>query len=72
MLCEEVDISDCRSLQEAKEYLFSLDGTFFRRALEELNSQNFVQQHNDGSGRRYYVMSKLFREVAQELIVANK
>lgn len=72
VLREEVDISHCRSLQEARGYLFSLDGNFFRRALEELNSQNFVQQHNDGSGRRYYVMSKLLRGVVQELIVANK
>ena len=72
VLREEVDISHCRSLEEAKEYLFSLDGTFFRRALESLRSQGSVSQINDGSGRRYYVMSKLFRDVVQELIVANK
>jgi formyl transferase-like protein len=71
VLCEEVDISHCRSVQEAKEYLFNLDAIFFRRALEALRSSNLVYKSNDGSGRRYFVMSKLFQSVVQNLIVAN-
>lgn len=67
VLREEVDISHCASVQEAKQYLFDLDAIFFRRALELLRSENFEYQLNDkGMGRRYYVMSKLFQGVAEE------
>lgn len=65
VLSEEIDISHCRSIKEAKQYLFGLDGVFFRRALELLRSENFQFKLNDGSGRRYYVMSELFQGVAE-------
>jgi methionyl-tRNA formyltransferase len=71
LLREEVDISHCRSLAEAKRYLFDLDAVFFRRALELLQAGDFEYQLNDGTGRRYYVMSGLFRGVVEKLIEAQ-
>jgi len=65
VLSETVDVSHCRNVAEAKQYLFDLDATFYRRALALLQQQPAFRS-NDGSGRRYYVMSKLFQEVAQE------
>jgi methionyl-tRNA formyltransferase len=71
VLREEVDISHCRSLREAKQYLFDLDAVFFRRALEALRAPDFQYQRNDGSGRRYYVMSRLFQGAVGKLIEAK-
>jgi methionyl-tRNA formyltransferase len=71
VLREEVDISHCRSVESAKAYLFSLDAVFFRRGLELLRTKDFSFKLNDGSGRRYYVMSRLFQNVVEELIKAN-
>ena len=71
VLREEVDVSHCGSTASAKAYLFNLDAVFFRRALELLRSEGFSFQHNDGSGPRYYVMSRLFQNVADELLRAN-
>jgi methionyl-tRNA formyltransferase len=65
VLSETVDISHCETLSEARHYLFDLDATFYRRAIERLASENVLFESNDGSGRRYYVMSRLFREVAE-------
>jgi methionyl-tRNA formyltransferase len=71
VLREEVDISRCASVAEAKQYLFDLDASYFRRALELLRSGDYERQFNDGSGRRYFVMSKLFRGVAEKIIEAE-
>lgn len=71
VLREEVDISHCRSLAEARQYLFDLDAVFFRRALELLRFQDFQYLLNDGAGRRYYVMSQLFRGVVEKLFEAK-
>jgi methionyl-tRNA formyltransferase len=71
VLREEVDISHCASVAEARQYLFDLDADYFRRALELLRSDDFECQVNDGSGRRYFVMSKLFRGVVQKIIEAK-
>ena len=72
VLREEVDISHCRSIEEAKKHLFNLDAVFFRRALELLCSSNFEYQLNDVQrGRRYYVMSRLFQGVVEQLIEAK-
>jgi methionyl-tRNA formyltransferase len=71
VLREEVDISQCGSIARAKAYLFDLDAVFFRRALELLRSEEFSFEHNDGNGPRYYVMSGLFQNVADELLRAN-
>jgi len=71
VLREEVDISHCDSIESAKAYLFNLSAVFFRRALELLRNEDFSFEHNDGTGRRYYVMSRLFQNVVEELIKAN-
>lgn len=71
VLSEKIDVSQCRSLAEAKRYLFSLNGTFFRQALERLRFENPQFQVNDGTGRRYFVMSKLFQDAASNLLSRN-
>jgi methionyl-tRNA formyltransferase len=65
---ETVDISHCRSVSEAKDYLFNLDAQFYSRALELIESGTFQSEVNEGSGRRYYVMSKLFHDVADKCV----
>lgn len=71
LLSEQVDISSCRSITEAKQYLFSLDQVFFRKALALLSDSKPTFQVNDGSGRRYFVMSKLFEGVVERLFQAR-
>lgn len=68
LISEEVDISGCKSVSEAKTYLFDLDKMFFRQALALLCDSTPSFRLNDGSGRRYFVMSKLFREVVDRLL----
>jgi Formyl transferase len=68
LLSEEVDISGCRSITEAKQYLFDLDKVFFPRALALLGENTPSFRLNDGSGRRYFVMSKLFQDVVDRLL----
>lgn len=68
VLREEVDISRYKSIKKAKQHLFDLDAIFFRRALELLRSHDFQYKLNDQSGRRYYVMSRLFENVVEKLI----
>lgn len=73
VLSESVDISHCRSVAEAKQYLFDLDAVFYRRAVELLRSNAIEYQLNDNSGRRYYVMSRLFQGVAEKaLTIGNR
>ena len=68
VLSEKVDISHCRSIAKAKDYLFNLDAEFYARAIELLKSGISEFKINDGSGRRYYVMSKLFHDVADKCL----
>lgn len=72
VLQEEQDISRCNSIKEAKQHLFDLDAVFFRRALERLRSRDFQYKLNDKSGRRYYVMSRLFESVVEKLFEAKE
>ena len=72
ILAEQVDISHCPSLTEAKQYLFSLDALFYRRAVALLSSNELSWKRNDLSGRRYYVMSKLFNEAAGTILSIGK
>ena len=67
LLSEQVDISHCQSIAEAKEYLFNQDAKFYRRALELLRSPNIEYKLNQG-GRRFYVMSRLFQNVAEKCL----
>jgi methionyl-tRNA formyltransferase len=64
VLSETVNISHYKSLTEAKRYLFNLDPQVYRRAIEKLNAGGVTYQSNDS--RRYYVMSKLFQDVAEK------
>ncbi len=68
LFTEEVDVSRYHSIAAAKEYLFSLDADYFRKALTLLENDTPAFRLNDGSGRRYYVMSKLFVDVVQRLL----
>jgi methionyl-tRNA formyltransferase len=73
VLSETVDVSHCRTIAEAKQYLFECDAGVYRRALEKLQEDEKSFQTNDGSGKRYYVMSKLFEDVArQNLAIGNR
>lgn len=72
VLREEVDISRYNSIKKAKQHLFDLDAVFFRRALELLRSHDLQYKLNDKSGRRYYVMSRLFESVVEKLIKAKQ
>lgn len=72
IVCSEaVDISHCRTVAEAKQFLFDQDALFYRRAIEQLQNGDASFLSNNGSGRRYYVMSKLFQGVAEQSVVAQ-
>ena len=68
LVSEEIDVSSYRSVAEAKQHLFDRDGEFFRRALMILGDSESSFRMNDGSGRRYFVMSKLFQGVVDRLL----
>ncbi|HJP93658.1 MAG TPA: formyltransferase family protein [Pyrinomonadaceae bacterium] len=68
LLSERVDISRYRSIAEAKRYLFELDQVFLRKALVLLSEGKPSFRQNDGTGRRYFVMSKLFESVVERLV----
>ena len=68
VVSEKVDISHCHSIAEAKQHLFDQDLPFFKKALAILREENPTFGVNDGSGRRYYVMSTLFQDVVEQLI----
>lgn len=69
---ERVDVSHCETIAEAKQYLFDQDAKFYRRALESLQQDDSKFQANDGSGHRYYVMSKLFQDAAAKCLATSK
>jgi methionyl-tRNA formyltransferase len=71
VLREEEDITRFNSIREAKRHLFNLEAVYFRRALELLRADDFQYKLNDTSGRRYYVMSRLFESVVEKLIKAK-
>ncbi|HEV2905324.1 MAG TPA: formyltransferase family protein, partial [Pyrinomonadaceae bacterium] len=73
VLSETLDVWHCQSIAEAKQYLFECDARVYRRAIEKLQQDETPFQNNDGSGKRYYVMSKLFQDVAQKnLTIGNR
>ena len=72
LMSEEVDIRGYKSVAEAKEYLFNLDRVFFRKALALLAGSKPSFQLNDGTGPRYFVMSKLFQGVVERLLQTKK
>jgi methionyl-tRNA formyltransferase len=68
VLSEKVDVSGYSSITEAKQHLFSLDKVYFPKALALINDRAPAFQLNDGSGKRYFVMSKLFEGVVEQLL----
>ncbi len=71
LLSEQVDISAFKTAAEAKQYLFDLDRVLFPKALTLLTANEPSYQLNDGTGHRYFVMSKLFEGVVDQLLQAN-
>lgn len=71
LVSERIDISECTSVFQAKQYLFNLDVISFRKALVLLRQKSFAFLVNDASGTRYFVMSKLFTAVAEQLLRQN-
>ena len=69
VLSEEINISHCKSLVEAKQYLFNLDARFYRRAVDLLMTGNPDFGLNDSGGQRYYVMSELFEKVTEQCLL---
>lgn len=65
---EEIDVSKCRSVNEAKQFLFGLDKKTFPKALRLLSEGEPSFHLNDGSGRRYFVMSRLFAGAVEQLL----
>ena len=73
VLSESVDVSHYKTIAEAKQYLFDCDARLYRRAIEKLQQDEESFQVNDGSGKRYYVMSKLLQDIAQQnLAIGNR
>ncbi len=72
VMSEEVDIGGYKSVAEAKEYLFNLDRVFFRKALALLADSKPSFKLNDGTGPRYFVMSKLLQGVVERLLQAKR
>lgn len=68
VLSEKVDVSGYTSITEAKQYLFALDKVYLPKALALINDSAPTFQLNDGSGKRYFVMSKLFEGVVEQLL----
>lgn len=65
---EQIDVSSCRSVSEAKQFLFGLDKASFPKALRLLSEGQPNFHLNDDSGLRYFVMSKLFVGVVDQLL----
>ncbi|ETX06556.1 MAG: hypothetical protein ETSY2_16420 [Candidatus Entotheonella gemina] len=73
VLREAVDVSLFREIAAAKQFLFSLNGVMFAKALEVLQpseSAGLCHQKPE-DGKRYYVMSSLFTEVARQMLPAS-
>jgi methionyl-tRNA formyltransferase len=66
---KELDVHGYSDIASAKQFLFSRDVELFAQALELLQRPDFELQFQDPCrGRRYYVMSGLFQEVAELLL----
>jgi methionyl-tRNA formyltransferase len=73
VLREPIEVSQFCEIRDAKNYLFSLNGVMFAKALDTLRHSEttclFHQKKEDG--KRYYVMSNLFTEVVSQLLKAH-
>jgi len=69
VLQEFVPPSDSKTVQGLKKLLFGCDARLYRKALEALASGGFHYEHNKvAEGKRYYVMSKSFTRVVDEIL----
>ena len=71
ILNRKVDLLGYKTLNDAKQFLFNLDGETYCEALNRLRGGDFTFQKNDGAGKRYYVMSSLFLSVAEKALLEN-
>lgn len=69
VLRREVEVAGQPGVDAAKRYLYSLEGEMFAHALRRLQEPSYepIRQRPD-EGRRYYVMSDLFRGVVERLL----
>lgn len=68
---EEVPVSDCGSIAEAKTKLFGLAGVFYAKAPQaELRGEPHLI--NDGSGLRFYMMSKKRLAEVEQLFATSQ
>ena len=69
VLREFISPNGSKNVAKLKNMLFECDARMYRQALEVLMSANPQFECNDVSkGRRYYVMSRLFTDVADRLL----
>jgi len=69
ILVERIDLKQFKDIISAKNYLFSLGNSMLKKALYKLVDKKFEFKINDISkGKRYYVMSDLFREVVNKIL----
>jgi hypothetical protein len=69
VLREFISADGHNSVKNLKEMLFGCDARLYRKALEALMSPEFQCRENDVSkGQRYYVMSKLFTNVVNQIL----
>jgi methionyl-tRNA formyltransferase len=69
VLREFIPINGAKSVPSLKNQLFACDARLYRRAIEALMSPECQFQNNQISkGRRYYVMSKLFTNVVDQIL----
>lgn len=69
VLKKEISISGRGCVSQAKNYLFGLDVDLYKESLEKMHNENFLYLGNDGSGKRYYVMSDLFLSVVEKILI---
>jgi len=69
VLRRHVDVFDCRTVGDAKGYLFSLDGAMYAEALRRLRTADFVPEtQSPEEGVRWFVMSRLFTSVVDRIL----
>ena len=64
--------SDLTDNLGAKEVLFHSDGVMYRDALRQIIQPGFQPLLNDGTGKRFYVMSHLLVSVVNTLLQEKK
>lgn len=69
VLREFIPVTAARSVPNLKSQLFACDARLYRKALEALMAPEFqLQDHEVSKGQRYYVMSKMFAHVVNEIL----